>query len=157
MSRCVLSRMRGLLLSLLLRLLVCHGCLSLLLLLLLMLNLELLIRLRRHIDFITNTIIYLRLGLHCASDDVISEDCFVDNTIEWAWRREVLIISVATFGWIYSNEVSTLLVLLTAFPDKISMSQGNSLPHSFMNGSHVVLRIFCNVFLNHLQQVSTSY
>ena len=47
-----------------------------------MLDLELFIGLRGHLDLIADAVVYLRLRLHGAPDDIIREDSLVDDAVE---------------------------------------------------------------------------
>lgn len=51
-----------------------------------MLDLELLIGLGGNLDLVANAVIDLWLGLDGAPDDLISENGFVDNSVEWTRR-----------------------------------------------------------------------
>jgi hypothetical protein len=86
-----------------------------------MLNFELFIRLRRHFNLVSDSIINLWLGLNSASDNLISKDSFIYNSIEGPWCLKVLIVSITSFGRVDSDEISSLLILLASFSYEISM------------------------------------
>ncbi len=122
----------------------------LLLLLLLMLDLELLVALRRHLDLIADAVVYLGLALDRAPDNLIRENCLVDYAVEGTRRSEVLIVDVRILGRVDSYKVASLLVLRAGLSDHLTMSQGHSLTHTLMDGSHIVLRVLGNVAFHHL-------
>jgi len=116
-----------------------------------MLNLELLIRLRRHLYFVSNPALYRGFALSSAPHDLVCEDSLIDDAIKRARSTEVRIVNIAILGWIYSYKVSSLLILIACFSDHIPMPQSDSFAHSFMDWCHVFLGVLSDVSFNHLE------
>lgn len=105
---------------------------------------------RGYFDLVPNaTVVYLRLRLGRAPDDLVSKDGFVDDTVVGAGCREVLVIDVTILGGVDSNKVTSLLVLLACLTNHVAMPKGDRLTHTFMDGGHVLLWVLGDILLDH--------
>ena len=153
-SNTLRDSLRGVFFSFL-SLLVLLNCWSLLLLLLLMLHLELFIRLWGYFNLIAYPVVSYGFVLGRASNNLICEESLIDDPIIRSSGTEVLIVYVTILSWVYADEVSSLLILVARLSDKLSMPHSDCFSHTFMHCGHIVLRILLNVFLNHLQELTT--
>ena len=119
-----------------------------------MFDFELFVALRRHLYLIAYAVIDLGLALGRTADYLIGEERLIDYAVEGTRSGKELVVDVRVLGRVNSYEVASLLVLRAGFPHKLTVAQGYSLAHSFMDRSHIVLGVVCDVPFDHLQEMS---